>query len=66
MLLFELFTFIDIKTEIRKEYNHSWLKSVFKFDINTVKFEKISSEDLRFLKCEYTLLALYLLDRIRL
>ena len=39
---------------------------MFKFDINAVKFKKINFEDLRFLKCEYTLLAFYLLNRVRL
>ena len=49
-----LSAFADIKAELRKEYEHKWLESVFRFGIDAVDFETISSEGLRFLKCEST------------
>ena len=50
-LLSEMATFADLKAEIRKEYDHSWLESVFRFGIEAVDFGRITPDGLRFLKC---------------
>ncbi len=45
-------TFKEIKSEIRKDWNDSWLETMFKFGIEAVNSEEISPEGMRYLKCK--------------
>ena len=45
-------TFKEIKAEIRKEWDDSWLEMMFRFGIEAVNFEEISPEGMCYLKCK--------------
>ena len=50
--LIHIDSFKFLKAEIFKNFQKFWLKTVFRFDLEAVDFEKIDENDIKFLKCK--------------